>query len=162
MKYFENDQNINHVLECGCGDGRDGYVLSRKYRVHGVDNSGYIPKSEDSNLTFSCDNFVEMKKEGYDLLYSRFTFHSITNDQHSTFLKTVPIDTYLAIEARSVKGVDDHVHHGKDHYRNYIDETYIKKLLNENGFDIILFEEGRDMAVYKEENPICIRIICKK
>ena len=162
LKYFQDNHDINHVLECGCGNGRDGYALSKKYHVHGVDNSGYIPKSECSKVTFSCDNFVEMKKDGYDLLYSRFTFHSITNDQHQTFLKTINPGTYLVIEARGIEGINDDVHHGKEHYRNYIDETYIKNLLNENGFEILLFEEGRDMAIYKDENPVCIRIICKK
>lgn len=162
MEYFQNNHNINHVLECGYGDGRDGYTLSKKYYVYGVDNSGYIPKSENSKLTFSCENFVEMKKDGYDLIYSRFTFHSITNEQHQTFLKSINNGTYLVIEARSAKGIDEHVYHGKEHYRNYIDGNYIKNILNENGFKILLFEEGRDMAKYKDENPICIRIICKK
>lgn len=162
MKYFENNHDIKHILDCGCGDGRDSYALSKKYIVHGVDNSGYIPKSENAKLSFSCENFIEMKKDEYDLLYSRFTFHSISNDQQQTFLKTINACTYLVIEARSARGIDDQVYHGKEHYRNYIDESYIKKLLNENNFEILFFEEGRDMAIYKNENPICIRIICKK
>ena len=161
MNYFNDNKNIINVLDCGCGNGRDSYMLNNKYNVDAVDTSGFIPTSKD-NLNFSCDDFVNIDKSKYNLIYSRFTFHSITNDQHKQFIDTIKPNTYLAIEARSIKGEKYDVYYGKTHYRNYIDIDYIKKLLETNNFEILVLEEGINMAKYKNENPVCIRVLCKK
>ena len=101
-------------------------------------------------------------KTNYDLIYSRFTFHSITNDEQVIFLKTIPKNAYLAIEARSIKDIDNNIYFGREHYRNYIDIEHLKKKLYENNFQILYIEEGPNMAKYKNENNICIRTVCKK
>ena len=160
MKYFENE-NITNVLDCGCGNGRDSYALSQKYNVHGVDNCGYLPKNSE-NIDFFIDNFVTMDKKIYDLVYSRFTFHSITNEDHIEFLDSIHPNTYLAIETRSKKGEENDVYHGKTHFRNYTDLDYICELLESKQFEILYKQEDNNMANYKNENPICIRIISKK
>lgn len=160
MIYFSKIY-IQYVLDCGYGTGRDSYTLNNKYKVDGIDNSGYIPECKE-NLNFLCDDFIKINKNKYDLIYSRFTFHSITNEQQQQFLDTINFNTYLAIEARSIKGIDDNVYYGKTHYRNYIDFEYLKNLLLKNNFEILFAHEGVDMAKYKNENPICIRVICKK
>ena len=160
MNYFEN-KNIINVLDCGCGNGRDSYKLSTIYKVHGVDNCGFLP-SNNENVDFSISDFVTMDKSKYDLIYSRFTFHSITNEQHIAFLDSIHINSYLVIETRSKKGENNDVFHGKDHYRNYTDLDYLKNILNLKNFEIMYINEGIDMAKYKNENPICIRVICKK
>lgn len=72
-------------------------------------------------------NFVTINKNKYDLIYLRYTFHSIINDQHSSFLDSIKDNTYLAIETRIKKGEDDYVYQGKSHYRNYTDIDYLKK-----------------------------------
>lgn len=161
MNYFVNITDILYVLDSGCGNGRDSYSLCEKYKVVGVDSSGFIPESKE-NVNFISDDFTKIDKSNYDLIYSRFTFHSINNEQHQQFLDTIKVNTYLAIEARSIKGIDDEVHYGKTHYRNYIDLEYLKNILLINNFDILFIDEGIDMAKYKAENPICIRVICKK
>ena len=96
------------------------------------------------------------------MIYSRFTFHSITNEQHNIFLDTINDNSYLVIETRSKKGEDDDVVHGKTHYRNYTDLEYLKTILKSNRFEIIYIEEDINFAKYKNENPVCIRVICKK
>ena len=161
MEYFKDYKNISYILDSGCGNGRDSYTLVSTYKVDGVDNSGFIPKNV-KNLNFIKEDFVNIDKSKYDLIYSRFTFHSITNDQHQQFLNTINNNTYLAIEARSIKSIDDDLCHGKTHYRNYIDLNYLKDLLIKNNFNILFIDEGKDMAKYKDENPICVRVICKK
>ena len=160
MDFFKNI-NIVNVIDCGCGNGRDSYQLKNKYLVDAVDNCGFIPKNEE-NLNFINDNFISINKNKYNLVYSRFTFHSITNEDHKLFLETINENTYLAIEARSIKGEDEFVYHGKTHYRNYIGIEYIKKLLLENGFEILFLKEEKGFAVYKNEDPYCIRVICLK
>ena len=54
------------------------------------------------------------------------------------------------------------VYHDKKHNRNYIEFNYIKDLLIKYNFDILYIAEGNKMAVYKTEDPICIRVIAKK
>jgi hypothetical protein len=82
-----------------------------------------------------------MDKTGYDLIYSRFTFHSITNEQHIHFLDSISINSYLAIETRSKQSETDHVFYGKTHYRNYTDFKYLEMLLISNNFEIIYMNE---------------------
>ena len=127
-------------LDCGCGDGRDSYKLLNKYNVDAVDNCGFLPRSE-SNVNFYNDDFVTIDKSKYDLIYSRFTFHSITNDQHNHFLNSINSNTYLAIETRSKKGETDDVFHGKTHFRNYTDLEYLKSVLSLKNFEIIYIKE---------------------
>ena len=161
INYFKYNKNINSVLDAGCGNGRDSFVLSKNYKVTGADNCGYILNNED-NFNFIKEDFVNMNKNNYDLIYSRFTFHSINNEDQEKFLKTINSNTYLAIEARSNKGMEEDVYFGKSHYRNYIDLNYFENLLKQNNFEIMYIKEGIDMAKYKNENCVCIRTICKK
>ena len=160
MNYVKNN-NVLNVLDCGCGNGRDSYALSNRYNVAAVDNCGFLPTNRN-NVNFFVDDFVSMDKNNYDLIYSRFTFHSITNEQHNIFLDTINDNSYLVIETRSKKGEDDDVVHGKTHYRNYTDLEYLKTILKSNRFEIIYIEEDINFAKYKNENPVCIRVICKK
>jgi trans-aconitate methyltransferase len=160
MNYL-NEKKILNVLDCGCGNGRDSYTLSNKYNVVAVDNCGVLPINK-KNVKFYNDDFVTMDKTGYDLIYSRFTFHSITNEQHIYFLDSISINSYLAIETRSKQSETDHVFYGKTHYRNYTDFKYLEMLLISNNFEIIYIKEDINFANYKDENPICIRVICRK
>ena len=41
-------------------------------------------------------------------------------------------------------------------------KLYVLYFQNEKSFQIIYINEGINMAIYKNENPICIRVICKK
>ena len=161
IDYFKNNTDIKTVLDAGCGNGRDSFVLSKKYSVTGVDNCGYELNNQNT-FTYLIDDFVNMNKNNYNLVYSRFTFHSINNEDQENFLKTINPNTYLAIEARSKKGMEEDVYFGKSHYRNYIDLNYFENLLKQNNFEIMFLKEGADMAKYKNENCICIRAICKK
>ena len=159
VDYFKDYDKIVHVLDCGCGNGRDSFELGKKYQVKAIDSSGYLPLSTDT-VKFSCDDFISYDKRNFQLIYSRFTFHSITNNDHEMFLDSINNGTYLAIEARSVKGQEDDLYHGKEHYRNYIDKSYLMNLLDKYNFKILYIEESDNFAVYKNENPICIRTIC--
>lgn len=161
IEYFNTNKSIKNVIDCGCGNGRDSYKLSNKYNVCGIDNSGFKPINT-TNVIFEYGNFINLDKKKYDLVYSRFTFHSITDEQQLLFLNSINSNTYLAIETRSDKGLNEDVYHGKTHFRNYTNLDYLKKILIDNKFDILFIDEGINMAIYKDENPICIRVICKK
>ncbi len=160
IDYFKN-KNILNIIDCGCGSGRDSYALSNIANVDAIDNCGFLPNNVN-NVTFYNDDFVTINKSKYDLIYSRFTFHSITNEQHISFLDTINVNSYLAIEARSKKDENNYVFYGKTHYRNYIDIDYLKNILTLKNFEIIYIMEDINFAKYKDENPICIRVLCKK
>ena len=161
MDHFKDTKNISNVLDCGCGNGRDSYALANTYNVDGVDSSGYIPCNKN-NVNFSDRDFVTMDKRKYELIYSRFTFHSITDDQILLFLDSINNNSYLVIETRSLKGEDDDVFHGKTHFRNYTDLNKLRDILTLKNFEITHINEDKGLAKYKDEDPICIRVICKK
>ena len=161
IDYFKHIKNVVNIMDSGCGNGRDSYELCKNYNVTAVDNCGHTFDNEPA-FKYKIESFIDNDKTGYQLIYSRFTFHSITNEEQLRFLQTIQKNTYLAIEARSIKDMDNEVFFGKDHYRNYIDIEHLKKILDENKFEILYIKEGRDMAKYKNENNICIRTVCKK
>lgn len=149
-----------NVLDCGCGNGRDSYYLSKNHNVLGIDISNK-PKNKN-NCTFVLDDFCKYEKKGFDLIYSRFTFHSIENIQQEEFLKNIDKNSYLSIETRSDKLSNIEKVHGETHYRNYTNITYIQNLLKKYNFEILYIDENNGFAKYKHEDPICIRLIAIK
>jgi ubiquinone/menaquinone biosynthesis C-methylase UbiE len=158
---FIKDKEINTVMDAGCGNGRDSYKLAEKYNVLGIDSSEFIVKSTN-NFKFLCGDFVAYDKTNFDMIYSRFTFHSLTNEQQDEFIKSVKEGTYLCIETRSDKSQNETRHYGDSHFRNLTNVEYLKKLVTKNNFEILYLEEDRGFAKYKKEDPYCIRMVCKK
>lgn len=161
VDYFTGKQ-IQSVLDAGCGNGRDSYFLAQRFpRVLGVDRS-FEPKSIDT-CQFEQGDFTTIAKNPFDLIYSRFTFHSITNEDHGVFLDSIQNPgTYLCIETRSAKGQEEKRYYGDGHFRNLTDVEYLKNILSQKGFNILYLKEDRDFAIYKDKNPICIRAIAIK
>ena len=119
-----------------------------------------ILKHLNWDYKYGSGNREELKH--FDIIYSRFTFHSITDNEQEKFIKSVCPNSYLCIETRSILGKNDIRHHGDNHFRNFTDINYLKKMLLDNNFTILFIEEANNFAIYKEENPICIRVICQK
>ena len=147
------------ILDIGCGNGRDTYYLAKKHVVLGIDISN-LPKDSDQ-ARFQQENMVTFDKTNYDIIYSRFTFHSISDELQEKLIESIKPNTILCIETRSDKDRDIEKTYGDNHYRNYTNLNKITLLLKKNNFKIIHSSECRDVARYKSENPTCIRIICK-
>jgi tellurite methyltransferase len=161
MEYFENNTDLN-ILDMGCGNGRDSLYMSKKYNVTGIDTSLPLELKKSEKCNFINSNFCTYDKTTFNFIYSRFSFHSITNKDHDLLLESVKPNTYLCIETRSDKNESDKKYHGSDHFRNYTNIDYLKSLLDKHNFKIIYIEEKNNFAKYKSENPICIRLISKK
>lgn len=157
LTYFKNKKLT--ILDCGCGNGRDTYHFGNEHTVTGID---LATCPENKNCVFKQDNFCTMDKKEFNVIYSRFTFHSITNEDQELFLKGIYPESYLCIETRSDKGQDSFRYHGDTHYRNLTNYDYLIQILKKHGFDILYQIESNNLAVYKNENPICIRVLCKK
>ena len=156
-------QNKLHILDAGCGNGRDSYAFAKHgHRVIGIDSCGHLPP-DAQHVHFATDDFTVHMKQEYHLIYSRFTFHSINNEQQESFLASIQKpQTLLCIETRSDKGIDAKRVHGDSHYRNFTNIDTLKVQLNKHQFDILFLYEGQDVAIYKDENPVCIRVIAQK
>jgi len=159
LDYFKN-QNQLHILEAGCGTGRDAIHLEKTHIVTGVDLEK--KKKNSDNFTFENADFCAYTKKDFDVIYSRFTYHSITDEQQDIFLNSIQKPgTFLCMEFRSDKGQDDNLHYGKDHFRNFVNLEKFKARISLD-FDILLLKESKGFAVYGDEDPVCIRAILRK
>ena len=49
-----------------------------------------------------------------------------------------------------------------DHYRRFIVPDEIRQKLESLGFSIQFFEEGQGFSIYKDDDPVLLRVMAKK
>ena len=174
------------ILELGSGNGRDAFYFSEQQNdVIAVDQSAEVYHLEEEKLDASPtksrlkivrDDFVQMdysKHEGVDVIYSRFTLHAISQEEENAVIdkayRLLPAGGLFLIEARTVK--DPLCGEGEpqgnnafvtDHYRRFIDsQTVIRNVMN-LGYEVLFFVEKNGLSVYKEDDPVLMRIVLKK
>lgn len=175
--YINNNMRL---LELGCGNGRDSFFFAH----NGIDVTAldletdeikYLrKKNKYTNLIFLNRNFVTYTDVNkYDIIYSRFSIHSISENEENITLKNayknLNKNGHLLIEVRSIKDSmfinSEKISNNEgmtDHYRRFIDkETLLNKLIS-IGFSIIYSVESNGLAIYKNEDPVVIRVIAKK
>lgn len=171
------------LVELGCGNGRDSlFFANNNLEVLGIDQShSAISKLQSNyskkNVQFIAEDFLQSKFMNYsniDYVYSRFTLHSITEKEEDILLKSVfnslKVGGKIFIEARSVKdnifGLGDKVSRNayvyNDHYRRFLVMEELAEKLEGIGFKIIQMVEGSNYAIYKDENPVVLRLIGEK
>ena len=178
-KFLTSNYKLDgNIIELGCGNGRDAVHFAKEgLDIVGVDQCQVaideLNKMGIPNTKFILDDFTNLgfSKE-YHNIYSRFTLHSIDSESELRTIKwasKVLNGGVFALEVRSVK--DDLFGQGKriakntwftDHARRFIDFDEIKETLIKNSFSIVYEEEGRGLALYKNEDPVVIRIIARK
>ena len=147
------------VLDCGSGNGRDTYFLADSLgQALGVDAS-FRPQ-ETEKATFQEGNFVTWNKDGFDVIYSRFSYHSITDEMQQRFWNSLPSGSWLFLETRSSIDRDCEREHGDGHYRNFTDASKILSDANKFATKVFL-QIGRGMAKYRGEDPMVLRLICR-
>ena len=168
------------IVDLGCGNARDAKHLARNHLVYGLDqciNEELINSNKLSSLKLLKRNFVYDEynfSESVDVFYSRFTIHSITEkDQKELLPKVYGLlgeGGLLCIEVRTIKdpkfGVGKHVcdttYFNDGHTRRFIDsQEFLNEVLS-LGFKLKYFNEQDNLSVYKDDNPVLMRIILEK
>lgn len=165
------------IIELGCGNGRDSIFFSSKgLEVIGVDQCTYsihkLNELYNPKINFIVDDFTNLNNDIKAInIYSRFTFHSIDMESAQRTIKWAAKTIqggYFAIEVRSVK--DDLYGEGEkigkdtwftDHTRRFVRLNEIINDLKSVGFRILFSKESKGLAIYKDEDPVIIRIIAQ-
>lgn len=163
-------KGVSSVLEVGSGNGRDSYFWGQTCSVSAYDIA--TKPADTDKVTFHKANMTQICGK-HDLLYSRFSLHSVPEDVENFLLSFSKGNCkYIAIECRSTKdslasglnNKNEGLHetsYAKAHYRRYIDFEFFKSKLLEMGFNILHASESDSYAPYNGYNPICLRIIAK-
>lgn len=180
------------IVDLGCGNARDSLYFARQgHDVLAVDQSLESCVTEintHENIQYLNDDFVypsyhqeDLETTEYhpnllpiDVFYSRFTLHSITKEDQDKLLTKIYSclrETGLfCIEARTIKdskfGVGKHIcdttYFNDGHTRRFIDsQEFLKRVLS-LGFKLKYFNEQSNLSVYKDDNPVLMRIILEK
>ncbi|EGK8128326.1 methyltransferase domain-containing protein [Campylobacter lari] len=176
-KYFMGKKNL---LELGCGNGRDALFFAN----NGIETTALDICLEEinylkshyvkNNLQFLYHDFTNFKSiKKYDIVYSRFTLHSINGEQEKNLLplvyETLRKDGLFCIEARGVKNslyglgkvsFDGFIYDG--HFRRFLDLDDLRLKLENIGFSILFANEDKGYAPFEEKDDFFIRIVAKK
>jgi len=184
LEGFFTEKNLN-IIELGSGNGRDAiFFAHHQHSVVAIDQSTTAIDIEKRKLDIEIGQYLKPRaldfvKEDYsqygkiDVFYSRFTIHSITKNDENLLLpnvyKSLSNDGLFCIEVRTTKdplfGVGqscgDNVYI-TDHKRRFIDsDDFLKNVLS-LGFKLIYFTEKDNLSIYKNDNPVLMRMVLKK
>lgn len=165
----ENDEQHNLLLDVACGNGRDTFFFHK----NGIESTGIdlSVKPDSKEPVFIKDDILTFNYSGYNLIYLRFIVHALKEHEFDTLLLQLAKSetrSTLFIETRSSKGVTDEQKSetffrspiGEEHFRMLYSFDYLIKKVSQY-FDVIHQEENRGLSVFKEDDPVCIRLILK-
>ncbi len=172
------------LIELGCGNGRDSIFFREKgLNVLAVDQVeeeiDFLENrfSEVENLKFKAADFTNLENDQmYDIVYSRFTLHSISSVEQDRVLKwaynQLNQNGLFCIEVRGEKNnlfekgqrVDGEknafIYH--DHYRRFLEFTTFCQELLAIGFTLEYSKESKGFAPFQDTDEVFIRVIAKK
>ena len=173
------------IIELGSGNGRDSiYFAKCNHNVIAIDQSTValniekknLPNNISNNLIGKADDFITEDYSIYgdiDIFYSRFTIHAIGKDEEQIIIQKVYNHLnqggLFCIEVRTTKdslfGIGKYMGDNTyftDHSRRFIDSNiFLKDVLN-LGFKLKYFIEKNNLSIYREDNPVLMRIILEK
>lgn len=180
--YGEQCKVGEKLLELGCGNGRDCiYFASLGLDVTAVEQAAEavkeIMEKQIPQLKVTADDFVTsdvMSAATYQHVYSRFTIHAIVEAEEDLLLKSIYNTLIpggkLAVEVRSTKdplygqgeeiAPDTYVCDG--HARRFIHAERFLNKLKALGFTIDFHVEQAGLAIYKDSDPVVLRVVAKK
>ena len=148
------------IIELGCGNCRDSLFFAStdggSNKIISVDMYASPPEEIQKDIFFIKSDVGNLPDIKCDYIYSRFFLHAINEEKEDFLLNYIKRNcNQFFIECRSDKSYFD-----GDHYRRFINKEKIEKKLNQFNFKYDLIED-KDLAKYKDENPIVIRIFGK-
>ncbi len=178
-----------HVIDIGCGDGRDSYAFGLAGgNVTGLDRSHIGVRHADkkaesmgmgdrvqfqacdvghpAELRAVLDTAIERAGDAPLLFYARFFLHSIPEDVQETLMSVIakvarPGDQFAA-EFRTTADSDRMKVHTK-HYRRFQDGPGFGLTLRERyGFALDFEVESTGLSPYKDEDPVLYRVLAKR
>ena len=159
------------LCDLGCGNGRDSIFFSEICnKVIAID---YSPKAIEQIMSYNkknidaiCTNMAQLNLKNIDAIYSRFSIHSITEEEENEVMawikKSINPGGMFFIEARSDKNKNEKFYIKEAHYRRFINLNEIKNKIQKIGFQIDYCKEDIGLAKFKTEDPLIIRIIARK
>jgi len=168
-----------NLVEMGCGNGRDSvFFAANNLNITAIDQCSNTTAilNEMENIESYSGDFTSLDDldEPADIIYSRFTLHSIDDEEENRTLrwvyKNLAEKGLFTVEVRTVKdpifgkGVDkgNNIWFYNNHHRRFVEADVFKAKLEKLGFDIISFVEDKGFAKYKDQDPIVLRAIVKK
>jgi len=176
--------NHCHVLEFGCGNGRDSFYFSKKHRVTAIDqsvvaiNANKQRASDEGilNIDFTDGEFGKKTSgmpEVVDVVYGRFVIHAMPLEDETQVLnysyKILKPEGKIYLEFRTDKdrlmndgitvGLNERV---TDHYRRFINLDDFCERLAQVGFSIDYCVEKSGLAKHGDDDPTVARVIARK
>ena len=182
---FFTEKKMN-IVELGSGNGRDAIFLAHHgHNVIAIDQSTTAIDIEKQslhaeigqNLNPKALDFIQedyTQYEKIDVFYSRFSIHSITKDDEALLLPNVysalNSNGLFCIEVRTTKdplcGVGEACGENTfitdNHKRRFIDSKVFREQVSDLGFKELYFTEENNLSIYKNDNPVLMRIILQK
>jgi len=174
------DKTPKTIVDLGCGNARDAKHFAKKHLVYGIDQSidkEIINSNKSSLLKLIEQDFVYCEYdfcEKIDVFYSRFTIHSITGKDQKELLPKIynllDSEGLFCIEVRTTKdskfGVGKHIcdttYFSDNHARRFIDSQQFLRDVLSLGFKLKYFNEQNNLSIYKNDNPVLMRIVLEK
>jgi adenylylsulfate kinase-like enzyme/2-polyprenyl-3-methyl-5-hydroxy-6-metoxy-1,4-benzoquinol methylase len=171
------------LLDIGCGNGRDSAYFSQLgHEVWALDASrsaidlcrefyAHVPIEFRHGTIESLLDVGNPPK--FDVVYCRFVLHAMTEKEEAALCRTahglLRDRGMLLIECRSVNdpmirlgeviSPTERVH---GHYRRFIMMEQLIQHLEASGFAIETALESKGLAVFKDEDPVVVRVFARK
>ena len=173
-----------HILEFGCGNGRDSFYFSKSHRVSAIDESKVVVETNRSravqegvlNIDFLHGEFgtrIKGLPREVDAVYARFVIHAMTEEAETRALleswRLLKNGGKLFLEFRTT--LDPLMNVGEqlsgteritDHYRRFVDFTNFCLKLAEVGFALEYSIEKQGLASFGSDDPVVGRVVATK
>ena len=135
-----------------------------------------VTQQRIGTFSFMQGDFTQcilQKSQSRRVIYSRFTWHSINDEQEASLLDNLSSNLIendlVLIEARTTNDplygqgekVGEHSFF-TDHFRRFICVDKLKQKVESLGFDIISLSESDGLSKYNGEDPVLMRMALKK
>ncbi len=174
----------SHILEFGCGNGRDSFYFCMENQVTAIDESGVVVEANNArakqegkdNIRFLQGQFgspIAELPEEVDAVYARFVIHAMPEECETRALKEarrlLNLGGLLLLEFRTNrdplmnKGTEiSNSERITDHYRRFIDFSAFCEKVRMIGFKLEYSIEKQGLATYGDDDPVVARVIARR